>query len=89
MTGQEPLRKLQGIALRNSRNSARKMWVEHIHPEDREKVLTKCRGVLKERGTGFKQEFRFRRKDGSYFYVEDSGVILRERKRTDLLGSSG
>jgi len=53
-----------------------KMWVEHVHPEDRARILTELRKFT-EKDSHFRVEYRFRRKDGSYFYVEDSGVYLR------------
>ena len=52
-------------------------WLAHIHPEDRERAWKsheKCMG----NGGKYLEEYRFRRKDGSYFHVEDSGVYLQD-----------
>lgn len=51
-------------------------WADHIHPEDRERVLSKLR-TYQEKEYNFRIEYRFRRKDGSYIHLEDSGVYLR------------
>ncbi|WP_292387950.1 PAS domain-containing protein [Methanosarcina sp. UBA5] len=55
------------------------IWLEHIHPDDREKVIEKVR-LFFERGGRLREEFRFRRKDGNYIYVEDRGVLLRDEE---------
>lgn len=55
------------------------IWLEHIHPDDREKVIEKVR-LFFERGERLREEFRFRRKDGNYIYVEDRGVLLRNEE---------
>lgn len=52
-------------------------WLEHIHPEDRKRVqrsFKKCWNT----GEKFHEEFRFRRKDKSYFCVKNKGVYLRD-----------
>ena len=52
-------------------------WLEHIHPEDRKRVQKELRKCWKS-GKKFHEEFRFRRKDGSYFFVENKGVYQRD-----------
>jgi len=52
-------------------------WLDHIHPEERRRVqqeFKKCWNT----GEKFNEEFRFQRKDGSYFFVENKGVYLRD-----------
>jgi PAS domain S-box-containing protein len=51
---------------------------ELIHPEDREKVWDFLESSLKT-GEKFEQKFRFRKKDGSYIYVEDSSIFLKDK----------
>ncbi|AAM06267.1 PAS domain S-box protein [Methanosarcina acetivorans] len=54
-------------------------WLDHIHPEERRRVqqeFKKCWNT----GEKFNEEFRFRRKDGSYFFVENKGVYLRNEE---------
>jgi len=52
-----------------------KGWIEHVHPEDRERVWKVHEKCMKDGGKYF-EEYKFRRKDGSYFYAEDSGMYL-------------
>ena len=39
-------------------------WVEHIHPEDRERILASVDTVLEGCGEVWSEEYRFRRADG-------------------------
>ncbi len=48
-----------------------------IHPEDRERVWSALENSQKT-GERFGQKFRFRKKDGSYIYVEDMSVFLKD-----------
>lgn len=48
-----------------------------IHPEDVVRVWGALENSLNT-GAKFNQDFRFRRKDGSYIYVEDSSVFLKD-----------
>jgi len=50
---------------------------ELIHPDDREKVLGKLYQSY-ESGERFNGEFRFRRKDGTYTYLEGSAAFLKD-----------
>ena len=52
-------------------------WIEHIHPEDRERAW-KAHEKCMENGGKYFEEYRFRRKEGNYFHVEDSGIYLRD-----------
>ncbi len=51
-----------------------KRWLEHIHPDDRGAVNEAFQRMLENR-TPFLAEYRFRRNDGGYAWVEDRGVI--------------
>jgi len=55
-------------------------WADHVHPEDREKAIKAHESCMKN-GVKYLEEYRLRRKDGSYFYVEDSGVYLENESR--------
>ncbi|MFT4039758.1 MAG: PAS domain S-box protein [Thermomicrobiales bacterium] len=58
-------------------------WIMHIHPDDRERVLREGLARLGQGGQ-FLQEYRFRRADGAYIWVndinssmvDDSGAII-------------
>jgi PAS domain S-box-containing protein len=54
-----------------------KLWEEMIHPEDRElavDLLQKAMDSL----TPYQVEYRLRKNNGSYVYVEDNGVFLKD-----------
>lgn len=51
-------------------------WSDHIHPEDRKTAV--CAHYHND--DVYHEEYRLRRKDGSYFYAEDSGKYLRNEK---------
>ena len=63
------------------------VWIEYIHPEDRERINEKVI-IIQNEGGKYRQEFRFRKKDGTYFYAEDRGVCLLDKdgKPHKLLG---
>jgi PAS domain S-box-containing protein len=50
-------------------------WLEKIHPDDIKPVLERIHSCL-EKGGKLNHEFRFRRKDGKYIYIEERGVCL-------------
>lgn len=52
-------------------------WAEQIHPDDRE-YATRLLEKTIESGEPYRVEYRYRRKDGSYFWVEDNGVYLKD-----------
>jgi len=54
-------------------------WLEHIHPEDYRRVQQSLKNCWNT-GDRFNEEFRFKRKDGSYFYVKNKGVFLRDEE---------
>lgn len=55
-----------------------RVWVQHVHPDDREKIVQAHTGCVKDGGK-FSEEYRFRKKDGSYIFIEDSGVFLKNK----------
>ncbi len=54
-------------------------WLEHIHPEDRRRVQQALKNCWNT-GERFDEEFRFKRKDESYFCVKNKGVYLRDEE---------
>src|SRR5690606_30654434 len=52
-------------------------WLDHIHPEDYRRVQQSLKNCWNTGGK-INEEFRFKRKDGSYFYVKNKGVYLRD-----------
>ncbi|WP_209424377.1 PAS domain-containing protein [Pararhodobacter sp. SW119] len=60
-----------------SRMGAR--WSDLIHPDDRERVVTAIAPVEAGAIDDMKNEYRFRRADGTYAVVEDRFRVLRDR----------
>jgi PAS domain S-box-containing protein len=52
-------------------------WEDHIHPEDRERVLAGIDAVLNYGGEMWSEEYRFRRADGEYATVVDRAYSAR------------
>jgi PAS domain S-box-containing protein len=59
-------------------------WTEHIHADDRDRVLTSLDDVIAGGGTSWTADYRFRRKNGSYAWVMDRGYVQRESDGTAL-----
>ena len=64
-------------------------WYDHIHPEDRERVVAGIHGVLDHGGTSWSDSYRYRRGDGTYANVVDRGYIARDNtgNATRLIGA--
>ena len=63
-------------------------WVEHIHPEDRERVAERIHHAIDGNEELWNDEYRFQRADGSYADVFDRGRIVRdEGKPVRMVGS--
>ncbi|MCC4770670.1 PAS domain S-box protein [Methanosarcina sp. DH2] len=70
---------LTGYSYKEMQNFTYYDWLEHIHPEERRRVQQTFKMCWKT-GEKFNEEFSFRRKDGSYFCVENKGVYLRDEE---------
>jgi PAS domain S-box-containing protein len=57
-------------------------WYEHIHPEDRERVVTGIHAVIDHGGSNWSDEYRFRKVDGTYATVLDRGHAIHEGEKT-------
>jgi diguanylate cyclase (GGDEF)-like protein/PAS domain S-box-containing protein len=51
-------------------------WEEHIHPDERQKVMTGIRQAIDGRQEFWSKEYRFQRADGSYAHVFDRGYVI-------------
>jgi signal transduction histidine kinase len=51
-------------------------WQDHIHDEDRERVLDGIHAAIDSDEHAWRDEYRFRRADGSYAYVLDRGYLI-------------
>lgn len=63
-------------------------WAKQIHPDDRERATRSLEETMRT-GEPYHAEYRYRRKDGSYFWVEDSGVFIKDSsgKSVRMLGA--
>ncbi len=59
-------------------NAEAAWWDEHIHPEDRERVVTGIYALLESGGTIWADEYRFLRRDGSIAYIDDRAYVERD-----------
>lgn len=64
-------------------------WIDHIHADDRERVLTGLRASIAGDGSSWVDEYRWRRGDGSYAAVLDRGFVVRdtEGRATRMIGA--
>lgn len=51
-------------------------WVEHLHPDDTDRVLTTVQGNFDDQQTFFVVEFRMRCKDGSWKWILNRGKLV-------------
>ncbi len=63
-------------------------WAEQIHPDDRDRA-TRLLEESMESGQPYRVEYRYRRKDDTYFWVEDNGIYLNDAsgKPVRMLGA--
>ncbi|HKC80225.1 MAG TPA: PAS domain S-box protein [Gemmatimonadaceae bacterium] len=60
-------------------------WLhDHIHPDDRERVIAGIRGVLDSGGIAWSDHYRYRRADDSYVNVMDRGYVARDNSGAAL-----
>jgi len=53
-------------------------WIDRIHPEDEPRVSAGFQQAISGVAIEWKDEYRYRRKDGSYAAVQDRGHIIRD-----------
>lgn len=66
-------------------------WAEYIHPDDKLRIkslLDNC--ILSPEENDFNFEYRFRREDGEYVYINDKGYIIRDQngKAIRMIGAA-
>ncbi len=52
-------------------------WLQHIHPDDRDRIYNSIHAVIDGDGSAWSDEYRFQRSDGSYAEVLDRGHAIR------------
>jgi len=53
-------------------------WSDHIHPDERERVLWGIHAVIDTDGQAWSDEYRFQRRDGSWADIYDRGFVVRD-----------
>ncbi|HWR25618.1 MAG TPA: PAS domain-containing protein, partial [Methanosarcina sp.] len=71
------IREVTGYEPEELENLNESVWIENVHPEDRTKLLEDLRIFLKKEEK-IQAEFRFKKKDGKYIYIESRGVWLKD-----------
>ncbi len=59
-------------------------WYEHIHPEDRDRIVQDIHAAIDNGETVWHDEYRYRRADGSHADVFDRGTIVYDPEGTPL-----
>ena len=54
------------------------IWLEHIHPEDRENYQKSIERIFSGQDNGHDMQYRARAKDGSYSVCTCRGVLIRD-----------
>ncbi|HZX58075.1 MAG TPA: PAS domain S-box protein, partial [Mucilaginibacter sp.] len=55
-------------------------YSEHVHPDDRERVILYPDQVKYGDIINWTDEYRFRKADGEYAFVQDKGIVIRNKK---------
>lgn len=53
-------------------------WTMRLHPEDSDAVLESIHAAIEGTAKHWAEEYRFRRYDGSYAWVQDRGFVIRD-----------
>jgi two-component system cell cycle sensor histidine kinase/response regulator CckA len=59
-------------------------WYDHLHPDDRQRVIDGVQAVIASGGTSWSDHYRYRRGDGGYANVMDRGYIARDNAGTAI-----
>lgn len=64
-------------------------WVEHIHPDDRERIDVSIHAAIDGDAASWADEYRFRRADGGYASILDRGHVIRDAggRATRMIGA--
>ena len=53
------------------------LWIERIHPEDRDRVVAACELANRTRGS-YQEEYRITARDGHIVWIHDEAVLVRD-----------
>lgn len=64
------------------------LWYNHVHPDDKDRVLGSIHEAIEQGATNWSAEYQFCRANGTYATVYDRGYILhRDRKPIRMVGA--
>lgn len=69
-------KELRGYAAHEEIEDPMALWSNGIHPDDRDRVIRAFHTYLERKSAIFSEEYRIRRKDGTYVWVLDRGQAL-------------
>jgi PAS domain S-box-containing protein len=69
------IERVTGYKKEDFQNANNARWEEMIHPDDRTETLKVVNKAMEE-GTNYHVEYRFRKRDGSFIYIDDHGIVL-------------
>lgn len=53
-------------------------WTDHLHPEDKDRVVKSLYDFINHGGTNWQDEYRYRRSDQTFAYVADKGILIKD-----------
>jgi len=53
-------------------------WIKNLHPDEKDGVVEKIHALIDSGGSYWTDEYRYRRKDGTYAHVYDRGFVLHD-----------
>lgn len=56
------------------------VWYEHIHEDDRPRILHSINTLIKGKETNWTEEYRFMKANGEMAFVRNKGIVLRDAK---------
>lgn len=59
-------------------DSSIQWWLDRVHPDSRDRVAADLFRLMKRGGSRWTDEYRFRRRDGTYAVVFDRGTVVRD-----------
>ena len=56
------------------------LWYEHIHEEDRPRILNSINTLIKGKNNNWSEEYRFMKANGEIAFVRNKGLVIRDAK---------
>lgn len=81
-------RRIFGYPIENALIPQR-FWESLVHPDDRERILTKLNAIINGSGDKWADEYRFKKLNSEYVWVHDRGHIIYEKgKPSRMIGAT-